>query len=276
MPPPGVTGDYGAATLWATRDDAAAVGMRAIMDNNGVSLDELLGDEPATEAQPETIGQAQDEAGPIATADTGETPETANEGPPPSEPAEPQHIPISALKDERAKRQALEVQLQQYQAYFEQANQYQEPAQEDDPLALVIEQVRAQVMPQFQQQALQMRVEMTETLARQKWQDYDDKVELFKEEAQRNPFLVQQVAAAPNPAEYAYNVASQIALARQYGSEAPPSRAELEAKIREEIMAEVGLNPRKSPPTSLASERSVGARSGPAWSGPPSLDDLLS
>ena len=184
-------------------------------------------DAPEVEAQPETIGQPRDDQGRFAPQDAGETePQAAEpvaeEGPPPSEPSEPGHVPIAALKDERAKRQQLEQQL-----------------------------------------------------ARQKWQDYDAKIELFKQEAASNPFLVEQVRQAPNPAEYAYNVASQIAVARQYGSEAPPSREEMEAKIRAEIMSEIGMKPAQSAPTTLATQRSVGSRSGPAWSGPKAITDIF-
>lgn len=239
-------------------------------------------DAPEVEAQPETIGQPRDEQGRFAPQDAGETePQAAEpvaeEGPPPSEPSEPGHVPIAALKDERAKRQQLEQQLAEYQAYIQQVQQQQfQPADpEVDPIAYLKEQVQAEVMPQVQQYALQFRVEMTEQLARQKWQDYDAKIELFKQEAASNPFLVEQVKQAPNPAEYAYNVASQIAVARQYGSEAPPSREELEAKIRAEIMAEIGMKPAQSAPTTLATQRSVGSRSGPAWSGPKAITDIF-
>lgn len=244
---------------------------------NEASLDELLNGnaEPVEtqEAAPEPEGPIRDEHGRFAPRETGET----QEGPPPSEP-EPQHIPLNALQDERRKRQQAEDQLnqmqaalQQYEAYFQQANQ---PTVDDDPIAYVAQQVRDQLAPQLQQELLVQKVTFAEMQARAKWTDYDDKVELFKAEAQRNPFLLQQAAAAPDPAAYAYNVATQIDQARQWGGNPAPSREQIEAELREKIMSEIGISNRQ-PPLSTATERSTGTRSGPAWSGPATLDELL-
>ena len=74
--------------------------------DNGTSLDDILGSDETTQVeQQEETSQLRDEQGRFAAAETGDTPETAQqEGPPPSEP-EQSHIPIAALKDERAKRQ---------------------------------------------------------------------------------------------------------------------------------------------------------------------------
>ena len=251
------------------------------------SLDDILNNEPAETVveQPETIGQPRDESGRFAPKDepTGEEATTdvvAEEGPPPSE-QEPSHIPVAALKDERTKRQQAETErqqladrLQQYEAYFQQLQQQgQTTDEEPDPIDALTAQIEQSVMSKVQQQYLTAQVNMTEALARQKWADYDEKVELFKDEAKKNPFLVQQLMQAPNPAEYAYQVSEQIAVARNYGG-AAPSREQIEAEIREKIMAEIGVSNRQAP-TTLATERSVGARSGPAWSGPKPLSDIF-
>lgn len=255
---------------------------------NGTSLDDILNNEPDNEVeqQPETIGQPRDEAGRFAPKDQqGEEqqePEApaAQEGPPPSE-QEPSHIPVAALKDERSKRQQIEAEkqelaarLQRYEAYFQQLEQQsQQTDEEPDPVAVLTAQIKQQVMSEVQHQQLTDRVNMTEVLARQKWADYDEKVELFKEEVQKNPYLMQQLMRAPNPAEYAYQVSEQIAVARNYGS-AQPSREQLKAELREELKAELGLG-RPQAPTTLANDRSVGSRSGPAWSGPTDLGDIF-
>jgi hypothetical protein len=119
-----------------------------------------------------------------------------------------------------------------------------------------------------------MRVNVAEEFARQKWADYDEKVEHFKEAAKTNPFLLQELRTAANPAEYAYNAANKILEAKQYGT-ASPSREQLEAEIRQKIMAEIGMPPKVQAPTTLANERSTGSRSGPAWSGPTPLGDIF-
>lgn len=263
---------------------------------NGTSLDDILNDEPTVEvAEPaETIGQERDEQGKFAAKD--EPGEEQQEQPaqvePPATEQEQSHIPMAALKDERTKRQQLEEQyrqaaerLQQYESYFQQLNAYQEEQGPPDPQVdpagyaqYVSEQARqaaqANVQQYGQQYVVQARVDVSEMMARQKWTDYDEKVQVFKEAVASNPFLVQELQNAPDPATYAYNAAAKILEARTYGSNAGPSREQLEAEIRQKIMAEIGIN-KPQAPTSLATERSVGSRSGPAWAGPTSLDDLL-
>lgn len=246
----------------------------------GTSLDDILNSEPVeqVETQPqEAPAQPRDEQGRFASGEQAETPQ---EGPPPSE-QEPSHIPFAALKDERAKRQQMEEQfrqsadrLSQYEAYFAQMQQGQQPQQEQDPLALVAQQVAQMLQPQTEMQLLTMRVNIAEEQARAKWADYDERVETFKEAAKANPFLLQELKAAANPAEYAYNAASRMIEAKQYGSPAP-SREQMEAEIRQKIMAEIGMTQKPQAPVSMAQEQSRGARSGPAWSGPTPLGDIL-
>jgi hypothetical protein len=253
---------------------------------NGTSLDEIFGDESgqAEAPPPETIGQPRDEHGRFAPKDTGDT-ETEQEAPqqeaPPASEQEPSHIPVAALKDERAKRQQYEDQLrqaterlQQYEAYFAQQQGGTEQEQEPDPVEFIAQQVMQRLTPQTEAQMLTMRVNVAEEFARQKWADYDEKVEHFKEAAKTNPFLLQELRTAANPAEYAYNAANKILEAKQYGT-ASPSREQLEAEIRQKIMAEIGMPPKVQAPTTLANERSTGSRSGPAWSGPTPLGDIF-
>jgi len=251
------------------------------MGHEDTPLEDIFGNNtPADDATPpETIGQPRDEAGRFAPKDAGEAQESVpQEGPPPSEP-EQSHIPIAALKDERAKRQALENEyrqaaerLQQYEAYFAQ-QQGQGQQQEQDPLEIIAQQVMQRLQPQNEMQMLTMRVNVAEDIARQKWADYDEKVEHFKAAVQQNPFLLQELKAAANPAEYAYNAAQRILEAKSYG-QTGPARDQIEAEMREKIMAELGMN-KPQVPTSLANEQSKGSRSGPAWAGPTSLDDIF-
>lgn len=248
----------------------------------GTSLDEILnGDRSGEPEQAETIGQPRDDHGRFAAKEPGEqagqeTPEQQQEEPPSSE-QEPSHIPIAALKDERTKRQQIEAERQQlaerlaqYEAYFQSQQQPQE--EEVDPIQLIAQQVMSQLQPQQELQALTMKVELAEHMARQKWTDYDEKVEHFKEAAKSNPFLIQELRGASNPAEYAYTVANKILEAKQYST--APAHEEIEAQMRAKIMAELGMSSPKAP-TTLANERSVGSRTGPAWSGPTPLGGIL-
>lgn len=248
----------------------------------GTSFDDILGDE-----QPEEItGQPRDDQGRFASADTGVTEEVSQEEPqtevpPTSEQPEQGHIPIAALKDERAKRQAIEDQyrqaaerLQQYEAYFAQQQGGQQQQEEPDPIEFIAQQVMARLQPQTEMQMLTMKVEQTEAFARQKWPDYDEKVELFKEAAAANPFLVEELKRSPNPAEYAYNAAQKMHEAKTYGT-ATPTREQIEAEIRQQIMAEIGVQQKPQAPTSLVNTQSRGSRGGPAWAGPASMEQIL-
>lgn len=251
--------------------------------DNGTSLDDILSDEPneSVAQEPETIGQARDEHGRFASQEPGVEQQKAEEpaaaaGTPPAE-QEQSHIPIAALKDERNKRQQLEEQyrqaaerLQQYEAYFQQQQAGQE--EELDPVELIAQQVMSRLQPQHEMQMLRQRADFAEALARQKWADYDEKVEHFKVAARENPFLLQQLQTAADPAEYAYNVAGKILEAKQYSQ--APSREDMEAQMRAKIMAELGIN-RPQVPTTLANERSVGSRMAPLSTGPVTLDDML-
>lgn len=255
---------------------------RAKMEN-GTSLDDILSDEhEVSTEQAETIGQLRDEQGRFAAKDTGETEALEpqpTEGTTPVQDQEPTHIPIAALKDERTKRQAIEAErqqmaerLQQYEAYF-QSLQNGQSEEEPDPLELITQQVMSRVQPQHEMQMLVQKTEFAEELARQKYADYDEKVEHFKEAAKANPFLIQELRSAQNPAEYAYRVANQIMEAKAYSQQ--PSREQIEADKRAKIMAELGLSTQSKAPTSLVNAQSVGSRSGPAWSGPTPLGDIL-
>lgn len=268
--------------------------------SEGQSLDEILGsdtpqEEVHEEAQPSTDNRPRDEHGRFLPKQTGDEPEPQGEPESVTPTPEPQEerIPIAALKDERSKRQQLEQRLQEYEQYFAQLQQaprqpaqpQEEPDMFADPegfkahlAAQIRQELLKEVQPTIQQSQIMTRAEVSEIMARQKYEDYDATVEQFKEALATNPFLLSQLQQAADPATFAYNAGKQWAAAKNYGSEAPPSReqieAEVEARLREKIMGEIGLD-RPKVPTTLAGDRSVGSRSGPAWTGPKPLGDLL-
>lgn len=255
-------------------------------------LSEFLGSEEQpeiVEQQPEeqSEGRARDEHGRFV-AKTGEEPEAVAEAAPeasaPPAQQEAAQVPVAALQDERQKRQQAEDRLRQYDEYFArlQAQSQQQPAPDmfEDPdgfKARLAADLRAELMqelgPVVQQHGTLTRAEVSEMLARQKHEDYDDKIEVFKEAMQANPFLIEQLKQAPDPATFAYNAANKYLEAKQYGG-VSPSREQIEAELREKIMAEVGLS-RPQAPSTFAGDRSVGSRSGPAWAGPTPLGEML-
>lgn len=270
------------------------------MDEN--DLDSILNDEPieqpAIEAQPpEQSERPRDENGRFVSAsDPGdENPEPAQQpaqaaAPPAAQQdAEQGNIPVAALRDERQKRQQLEAQLQQYQQYFASLEQ-QQPAQPAEVPDMYVDpqgytqwvaaQIRENIMQEVQQYGSQFETSnlarVSEMLARQRHADYDEKIAVVVEAAKSNPHIAYEVANAADPAEHAYKVASNILAARQLGTTEIPSRDAIEAEIREKIMAELGLSSKPTAPSSLASDRSLAvSRSGPAWGGPETLEDIL-
>lgn len=264
------------------------------------TIDDILNEEPSVEPEaptetPEVTGRPRDEHGRFAPKEEGE-PETQPqvaaepESAPPAQDQEAGHIPIAALKDERTKRQQAEEQLRKYEEYFQQLQQPQQYEQPTDVgldpetqafVDLVRQQVTAEVMQSVQQytgnQLLMERGKFAEMRARDRYQDYDETVEHFKVAAGANQFILQELMKADDPAEYAYRVGKQVQEAQGIG-QAPSReqmRAEIEAEIREKLKAELGLPATRQAPSTLAAERSVGTRSGPAWTGPTPLGDLL-
>jgi hypothetical protein len=256
---------------------------------NGSDPGDEIAPEPQIEAapEPEADDRPRDEQGRFLPKDTGEdVTETVTPAATPAAEPEQERVPIAALMGERQKRQHLEDRLREYDEYFARLNsQPEQPQEAPDPFtdpdahqAYVIEQAVSKALeritPQLQRTQTLSRAEVSEMLARQKYEDYDAKIEIFKEAIQENPFLAQQVQQAADPATFAYNAASKYQEAKSYGT-ASPSRAQLEAEIREKVIAELGLSNRPNVPTSLAGVRSVGSRTGPSWTGPTALDDIL-
>lgn len=238
------------------------------------------------ETEQETADRLRDEKGRFAKKDqTGVEPQDAETVPPATD-----RLPqaeYAALKDERQKRQQLEERLRQYDEYFTQLQAQQRPqtpaevpdmfADPEGFQAYVVEQAvqraRQELQPSIQQGQTMTRAEVSELLARQKFEDYDATIEEFKEALTANPFLLTQIQQAPDPATFAYNAGKQWQASKSFGG-AQPSEADIEARLREKIIAELNLQRPKAPST-FAGDRSVGSRSGPAWTGPAPLSDLL-
>lgn len=226
-------------------------------------------------AEEEPQGRPRDEKGRFASAKGEEE----------SAPPAPDHIPIAALKDERAKRQALEAELQQMRSYFEQQQQ-QQPAPDrwEDPEGhdqFLINQAIAAAEARAEAKAVEaFNLERVRTAAseyRADKQDYEDVIGVFHQMVQINPRLLDEMQSSRNPAEFAYETAKlQVEIAQAGGLDGLIN-ARMEAKMREqqEQYSQVqGRLPSSLPPT-ISTDRSVGARSGPAWTGPTPLSDLL-
>lgn len=265
------------------------------------SLDNILNGEPAPEpeaaapaevpAEAEPQEQPRDEHGRFAPKGDSEPEQAAvpaaEEGAPPA-PSDDDSptVPRKALLDERNKRQTLESQLAEANRRL--LEQPQQPAplqpqtmpdQYDDPEghAHWLAEQAAAVAEQRAVEAVQRHhVMVSAEAAKVKYPDYLDKVAVFERLATDNPALQVQMLRNPNPAEYAYSIAKQHEEVSQYGSldaMLEAKKKEWEAEALERLKASL---PAQSAPPTLATERNVGNRSGPAWPGPVPLTELLS
>lgn len=228
---------------------------------------------PVAEApeQPEVDARPRDEHGRFAAKEPGVEPQDTAPSEPPSDKLPPDTF--KGLKEEREKRQKLEQELEALRQHI-QAAQQEPPAPppsiwEDEQGAF---QAHAQAIAA--QTSLNARLDMSEMLASQAHDDFDQMKEKFVQMMQMNPSLQQKALAAKHPWEEAYRIAKNAATIEEIGA---TDLDTLKAKLREELMAEMQTQAPAMPnvPPSLTAARNVGTRTGPAWTGPKSLDDLL-
>lgn len=220
-----------------------------------------------------TLEQPRDVSGRFASNETGvETQETADPVPPTNKLPQEDY---KAIREEREKRQTLERELE---ALRKTVQSYQQPKEPAAPPPSVWEDEQAYgghiVSTAVQQATFNAKLDMSEMMTRQANPDFEDMKAKFLEMASQNPSLQQQAIADPHPWNKAYQIAKNAAKMEALGA---VDVSELETKIREQIMAEMQVNPtpRQTVPASLTNERNVGTRSGPAWTGPKPLSELL-
>lgn len=245
------------------------------------SLDELLGDEPAEVIDAPVVEQPVEDSEAAAQRERDERGRFAAKGEDEGAPPAPEDNKAKGLEAataaERRKRQEVEAELAAIRAELEAAKTPPPPAPDlwENPEGWQ-QHFGGQVVSQAVEQASRnATLNMSEMLARQKHDDFDDVKGEFLALAEANPQLVQQALSDPHPWAKAYQIAKNHKTMSELGATDLDS---VKAKLREEIMAEMAAsaipNSGGIPPT-LANERNVGNRSGPAWAGPKSLDELL-
>ena len=247
----------------------------------GTSLDDLLSGEPidAPVEQTEPVeDRARDEHGRFAAKETGVEPEQVIEPEPVAVPPTDK-LPkeeYKAIREEREKRQNLERELET----LKRAIQEQQNPPEPPPSVFEDEQGwqahfgNQVVSTAVQQATLNAKLDMSEMMVRQANPDFEEVKAEFLALAEQNPVLRQQALSDPHPWNKAYQIAKNHRAMQELGA---TNLDDLKAKIRDELMAEMQASPapRASVPPSLASERNVGQRTGPQWTGPKSLSDML-
>lgn len=249
------------------------------------SLDELLSEDTAdTEGEfvdtsdhvTTTLDQPRETNGQFAANETGVEPEPSQVTETVSPTAGLPKEDYKAIRVEREKRQNLERELEALRKQIE--------AQQNPPAAppTIWEDDKAWgqhlkqdvVSTAVQQATLNATLNISEMMARKSNPDFDDMKARFLELGKANPSLVEQALNDPDPWGKAYTIAKNAATMEELGA---TDIETLKAKIREELAAEMQGNtaPRQTVPLSLTNERNVGSRSGPSWTGPKPLSELL-
>ncbi len=203
-------------------------------------------------------------------ADSGNAPESTEyvdpppatgdiAGTPPEEDTDghTQMVPITALLDERRKRREMEERLARVET--------------DEPAFNA-----GGIHPGELEEALSHhmeagRMDQAENAARSRFPDFDQKLDAFAQLADIHPGLSAQLAAAPDPGEFAYRVGAQ-ALAMMGSHQSHDQEARIRADEREKVRREM-LKERL--PESLSSTQSAGsAKDNAAWR-PKSIEEIL-
>jgi hypothetical protein len=254
------------------------------MDTEEQSLTAILDGTPAETPVAEQTPTPEPTPEPEANADgrprdpeTGKFVKTGEEEPTPGNP-----IPDDQFKGyltEKRKRQELEEKLATLEQQFQQIQQPKEPPAAppslwDDEQGWQQHQQRL-ILSQADQLS---RINASEMAARSTHADFQEMFDLFNTMAGQNPAVVQQAMADPHPWDKAYQIAKNHKTMSELGAvDVADLKAKIEAQVREEMAGQqsvIPLQPASLPP-SLTAERNVGARTGPAWSGPPPLSELL-
>jgi hypothetical protein len=228
--------------------------------------------EAPIEAAPEPKEEAPAVEEAVETDTTGEKDDSTPE---PKTEEESKSVPITALMDERRKRQELQKQVDGFNA------KKPEPAPDifDDQAAYTEHQTSQMNSALFNE-----RANISEFHARREFKDLDKDIEAFQLLKSDNPSLMTQVQNSPSPYHEIHSIVERHEkMERMQNVEEfeKTTRAELEIKIRSEIeaemkgKAEIKEKLRDSIPTSLVNEPSKGTVSGQSWGGPSPLEDIL-
>lgn len=259
------------------------------------SLDDILdgNDEPETEAveaeapaveeQPEQ--QPRDEGGRFAEKGVEPEPQPEQAQEPEVEPPSTGKLPkdvYEPLKAVRSENQALKDQLEALRQEIQQ-NQQKAEQKPPEPAPDLWENTEGwqqhfggQVVSQaVQQSAYSNKLNTSEFYARKNIDGFNDEWDGLNKWLTDNPAIAQQAAADYDPWGFAWRQYQNQRTIQELGA---TDVASLEEKLREKILADLQANAPVDPvkvPQSLSTKRSVGSRSGPAWSGPTPLGDLI-
>lgn len=241
-------------------------------------LEELFDEDPMTDevsVQPEPEAAPEPAEEPNPAQGKGEEPAA-----PPAAPEEKhQAIPISALMDEREKRQAAERRAQEIERRLQEFEAKSKPRVDfyDNP-----EQAIAEERTNYQRALWNERLNMSEIVARQQHGDetVSAATEAFMQAAAQNPALGMDLQRQANPYGFVVNWHKQQSILAEIGNDPAAYRERLRAEIMAEqqaAAAQVAPSPTQRPatvpPRSMASAPAAGShRAAPAASPDPLFD----
>lgn len=248
--------------------------------------EEVFDDEQAGEQPPEPEAKAEplrDENGKFAKKGVEPEPEPEEAKEPEAVPPTADKLPEDVYKPLKAVRDENKTLKDQLEALQKEIRQQQQPKEPEKPAPSIWEDDQAwqehfggQLVNQSVQQSVyQARLQMSEMLMAEQHEDFADIKQQLVEFVGANPTINQHVAESSHPWRTAYQAFKNQRTMQELGAVDVDS---LRNKLREEILAELQAQTPATPnvPKSLSTKRSVGSRSGPSWSGPTSLDELLS
>jgi len=194
-------------------------------------------------------------------------------------------VPYQALRDEREKRQAqaeenarLRGRLEATEAMPRTVQSAEAPPSEEDQFfAKPVEYIQNEFAKREETRVKKL-VERSATRASGKYDDYQDRETEFAKAARDNPQLAARMFADDDPAEFAYQWATQQANVRKYGGTEAEMRERIRAEERQSLIDEMkkdeALSTADGTPKSQARVKGAGAGASPALIDDAPLDEL--
>lgn len=232
------------------------------MDADKLSFIDNDAEDDTTETEVMAQPAPEAEAAAPEPAEKGETTEAA---PPAAVESDAKHIPITALLDERERRQQAERELQELKRWRqEQEAKARQPAPQPPDFYTDPDQRLAFERSQFERSLFNERLNMSEMLARQAHGDtvVETARDAFMQEATRNPALAMELQRQANPYGFVVQWHRRQQAMAEIGDDPMAYRERLKAELLAELQGQQGAaqpsarNPVK-PPASLSAAPSA-------------------
>lgn len=185
---------------------------------------------------------------------------------------------LRGLEEERRKRQDLERQLNEIRTA-----KVEKPEDKktfwDDPEGH-LKSFEQGLEKKLSEREVTTKLQTSEVIARSRYNDFDEKVEIFSALMRETPALHSQMVAAADPAEFVYRTAARTKMLQEAGS-IDELRAKIEKETRTKMEAEFkakqdDLDKQRSALTgSLSDVKGASTQQRPVFSGPTPLGDIL-